>query len=125
MEAERIIAQRAKGSAKKNTHRTVFTELLDSDLPPAEKSVKRLTDEGITLIAAGTDTTSLTLSNITFRLLDSPKVLDQLQIELDEAIPDPSTSVSWNKLEQLPFLVSSAPSTSRRWSSSSRSVVPS
>lgn len=38
-------------------HRTIFHALVNSDLPPAEKSSRRLGDEAMGVITAGTFTT--------------------------------------------------------------------
>lgn len=86
-------------------YRTIFEELRDSTLPPQEKSVERLMDEGFILIGAGGETTAQTLAVLTFHLLNNPLVLQKLQTELDTAMPDPSRPMSWQQLEQLPYLV--------------------
>ena len=66
----------------------------------------RLVDEGVILIAAGGDTTAHTLAALTFYVLDNPPVLKKLTDELRNAIPDPKHPPTWQKLEQLPYLVS-------------------
>ena len=66
---------------------TVFHALLESDLPPEEKSSWRLWQEGQTIIGAGSETTANTLSVIHFHLLDNPDALSKLRAELQEALP--------------------------------------
>lgn len=88
----------------KQIYKTIFQELRDSNLPPAEKTVQRLMDEGMILIGAGGDTTAHTLTVLVFHLLKNPDTLAKLTKELKEAIPDPQNLPSWTKLEQLPFL---------------------
>lgn len=39
---------------------TIFQAMLDSDLPPEEKSAARLIDEGQPVVGAGSDTTANT-----------------------------------------------------------------
>ena len=97
-----------KGPSKSN-RKVIFEELRDSNLPPHEKEIQRLTEEGLILLGAGSETTAQTLSVMTFHLLDSPAILRRLKDELVQAIPDPNTSLPWHKLEQLPFLVSIPP----------------
>ena len=45
--------------------RTIFNELLESDLPPEEKLHSRLWQEGL-VVGAGSDTTAFTLTVIHF-----------------------------------------------------------
>ncbi|MCJ1245681.1 hypothetical protein MMC30_002885 [Trapelia coarctata] len=92
-----------KGSSKSD-RRSILEEIRDSDLPPSEKEVQRLTDEGVILLGAGSETTAQTLSVLTYHLLDNPDILRRLKDELVQAMPDPSISLPWHKLEQLPFL---------------------
>ena len=86
-------------------HKTIFEELRDSDLPPQEKTIERLMDEGFILIGAGGETTAQTLAVVTFHLLNNPETMLELRAELDKIMPDPESSVSWQTLEQLPYLV--------------------
>lgn len=95
--------------AVKVDHTTVFSELLHGDLPPEEKSDRRLQDEAQLIIGAGLSTTGWTLSVGTFYILSSPSVLARLRQELQEAIPkvdesDPAASLEWTQLEKLPYL---------------------
>lgn len=89
---------------KGSEHPTVFHELLQSDLPEEEKSLKRFTEEGQTVIAAGQTTTAHFLNTTTFLILSSPHVLQKLKTELFKAIPDPAKLPSVQSLEQLPYL---------------------
>lgn len=83
---------------------TIFATLLNSDLEEVEKRPERLADEAITVTAAGTETTSWTLSVITYHLLDKPKLLDRLLTELRANIDDPKSLPRWTTLEKLPYL---------------------
>ncbi len=86
-------------------NKTIFEALLDSDLPPQEKTVDRLLGEGFILVGAGGETTAHTLAVLSFHLLNNPEILKKLRAELVEVMPDPCSPVSWQQLEQLPFLV--------------------
>jgi len=91
--------------SSKSTQRTIFEELRDSDLEPEEKSASRLADEALILVAAGSETTSVTLAVLTFYLLTTPQVLQKLTTELDAAIPDAQSPPPLQELEHLPYLV--------------------
>ena len=87
-------------------HKNIFEELFYSNLPPQEKTIDRLNEEGFTLILAGGDTTSATLTQLSYRLLADPDILKTLKEELKVAMPDTQVPLSWQELEKLPFLVS-------------------
>ncbi|KAJ4505583.1 hypothetical protein HRR83_008582 [Exophiala dermatitidis] len=96
-----IIADNKVG---KKSDGTIFQTLLDSDLPPHEKTVDRLQDEGQVLIGAGSETTAKALSIITFFLLEDKRKLERLRAEL-KAIPSKGDGrFSLTDLEQLPYL---------------------
>ncbi len=84
---------------------TIFHELLNSDLPPREKSLERLWQEGQVIVGAGTDTTANALSVITFHLLDNPDKVKKLKSELKTVMPDPYSPAKLRELEQLPNMV--------------------
>jgi hypothetical protein len=89
---------------KDAAHPTVFKSLLDSDLPPQEKTIDRLQDEGVTLVGAGQETVKATLTIATYHILQNPTVTKTLKEELLAAIPDPANPPELSKLEQLPYL---------------------
>lgn len=88
------------------SHRTIFNELLASSaLPPREKAVERLAQEGQILNQGGTLTTSNALNVAVFHLLDQPDCLRRLRDELLAAYPDPhAADMSLADLQQLPYL---------------------
>ncbi|TKA81274.1 hypothetical protein B0A49_00228 [Cryomyces minteri] len=102
-QVETVLA-RKRDPSNENMHKTIFEELRDSNLPPQEKTIERLMDEGFILIGAGGETTAQTLAVLTYHLLNNPPILKKLRAELTEAMPEPDTPVSWQKLEQLPYL---------------------
>jgi cytochrome P450 len=79
---------------------------LESDLPPQEKSPRRLVDEVQTVIGAGLVTTAWALSVACYYLLENPPILEKLRAELFAAVPDLSApdALSYQKLEKLPYL---------------------
>jgi cytochrome P450 len=89
---------------EKSSHRTIFHELINGDLPTSEKSLPRLVDEGQTMIAAGQETSSFFLKTVTYFILANPEIHSRLKAELAEAIPDPGSIPQLATLEKLPYL---------------------
>ncbi len=85
-------------------HRTVFRELLESDLPPEIKNTDRLGQEAVSVVSAGVHTTAGTLKAITYHILEDPAKLQRLRDELVTVMPLVDTLVTWSQLEQLPYL---------------------
>lgn len=90
--------------SKDADHRTIFYEIINSDLPPQEKSDERLAQDGQTVVIAGTLTTAWALCIAVFYLLTQPETLRKLKAELRTALRTPSSQVTMAKLEQLPYL---------------------
>jgi cytochrome P450 len=87
--------------------RTMFHSLTSPEVPPEERTLQRLQDEGLVLFAAGTETTATTLSVAIFYILNDKSVLRNLRNELDQIMPSPQDSPAWRHLEKLPYLVRS------------------
>jgi cytochrome P450 len=85
-------------------HPTVFHELFNSNLSKKERSIQCLQHEGQTIVSAGMETTKTTLACAMFYILETPTILQTLQDELNEAIPDPANWPSLLDLERLPYL---------------------
>lgn len=89
---------------KASSHPTIFHELIQtSDLPPDEKTLQHLVDEGQSVVAAGQVTTTHYLNTTAYHILANPGVLEKLKAELGDAMPDGSLA-PLVKLEQLPYL---------------------
>lgn len=86
------------------SHPVIFYDILQSKLPESEKTVDRLSEEALTMISAGTMTTSLILSVAMYHLIASPRILRKLRAELKLTITDPATIVPIEVLESLPYL---------------------
>ena len=86
------------------SHDTIFHEILQSNLPPEEKSHKRLLDESTLVMAAGIETASNTLRVTACHLLSNPSQLARLREELEDAIPDSTKLPHLQQLENLPYL---------------------
>lgn len=93
------IAQNA--SAGPTGKESVYHLVLDNPvLPPSEKQLLRLEQEGALLVLAGAESPAKSLTVIFYYLLANPSILNKLRAELSTI----STPVSWGKLEQLPYL---------------------
>jgi cytochrome P450 len=99
-----IEAQRNGNDKKTHSHPTFFHDVLNSDLPPEEKSAERLAQEIQVVIGAGAETVAKALSWITFYLLENPEKLNKLREEL--SLLDPDQTASLVDFEKMPYLVS-------------------
>ncbi|KAL2802163.1 cytochrome P450 [Aspergillus granulosus] len=95
---------RKKGDVKRENRETIFDALLDPNLPPSEKTLARLSEEGLIILGAGSETTANTMSLTLYHLTNNPDILEELRAELKSVMPAPDTPVKWSDLEQLPFL---------------------
>ncbi len=88
----------------------IFRTILQSSLPPQEKSSKRLGQEGFVAIAAGGETCARMLSNGLYYIhANKDRVLPTLLQELMEVMPAPNVQPDLKALEQLPYLVGASP----------------
>lgn len=93
-----------QGRQKSTSHPTIFHEILDSRLPPHEKTLGRLAQDGGAVVGAGTVTTAWAITVATYYLVAQPQTLRALKQELDSAIPDTHQPLDLLVLEQLPYL---------------------
>ncbi|RAQ57900.1 cytochrome P450 oxygenase [Aspergillus flavus] len=83
---------------------TMFHALTAPEVPPEERTLQRLEDEGLVLFAAGTETTATTLGVAIFHIFSDPMVLTKLRKELEQVMPTPEGLATWRELEKLPYL---------------------
>lgn len=83
---------------------TIFEGILNSKLPPADKTDARLASEAQLVIFAGEGTTAFTLTAAMYELLANPPILAQLKAELAAAIPDEESIPSFAQVDGLPYL---------------------
>ncbi|KAH7304201.1 cytochrome P450 [Stachybotrys elegans] len=81
--------------------RRVFSEIMDSPIADEHKTTFRLSGEGWSLVAAGSETTAAALVHITYFLLAQPETLARLREELKNEDPH---KLSWVDLEKYPYL---------------------
>ena len=103
----------ADDSEKRGGKPSIFETLLDSDLPPIDKSVSRLTEDAQTLVGAGSITASLSLALATYYIVCDEKIRGQLMGELTQTIPDPCQPPPLVELEKLPYLAATVLETLR------------
>ncbi|KAL8679521.1 MAG: hypothetical protein Q9186_004203 [Xanthomendoza sp. 1 TL-2023] len=90
---------------KRGGRPSIFETLLDSDLPPFDKSVSRLVEDAQTMVGAASTTTSFALALGTYYIASDPDVLEKLMAELERAMPSQDKpSLSIGELEKLPYL---------------------
>ena len=95
-----------KGEDNSGLDKTIFHSMINSDLPAAEKEPRRMLEEGLSIISAGSETAANILVVTHFHLPSSPDVLAKLQAELREALPSVESPVELRVVEKLPYLVS-------------------
>ncbi len=101
------VAQQSTSPNKptKTSRKTIFDGLSDSSVPPNERTRRRLEDEGLVVLLAGTETTARVLATAAFYIYQNKPLVTKLREELRPVMPTPTTEPSWTQLEQLPYLV--------------------
>lgn len=102
-------APEPKGNAEKPQRGNMFDCLIDASVPAEERTLPRLQDEGMTLLAAGTETTSRALTVASYHLCREKEVVQRLRAELKPVIPTTRSRATWTQLEALPYLVGTVP----------------
>ncbi|MCJ1349230.1 hypothetical protein MMC31_007466 [Peltigera leucophlebia] len=106
LDMQDMVAQQATPQKKpvETSTKTIFKALSDPDVPPQERSPRRLEDEGLQLIAGGSETTARALTLAAFYLYQNKPLIMKLRKELRPIMPTPTTEASWTQLEQLPYM---------------------
>ena len=82
----------------------LFLDVLQSNPSPQDNSAEKIAREGMSLLIAGTETTAVTLSLITYHLLVNPDKLARLREELEQAAPNSNSLPPISRLEAVPYL---------------------
>lgn len=91
-------------SSSNRASRTIIHEMLDSNLPPAEKAFQRVFDDVVTTSSAGFETVASVLRLVVYHIFSNDDILQRLRAEIDSAVgPGP---LELKKIERLPFLTS-------------------
>ncbi|EEH43171.2 uncharacterized protein PADG_07991 [Paracoccidioides brasiliensis Pb18] len=96
---------RGEEPLEKNLSRpTIFQQILQSDLPPQEKSHYRLAGEAQSVMGGGIESPAHALTVATFHIANTPHISQRLRSELVKAFPDINVSPTLLELEKLPYL---------------------
>jgi cytochrome P450 len=90
-----------RAGEKGDSKDTMFTNILDSDLAPSEKTTERLADEAAGVVGAALETTKWAVSVIMVYVLSHATILKELKRELRDAN---AGDMSITELEKLPYL---------------------
>jgi cytochrome P450 len=93
------VALRNSKAAAKTSVKTLFSKMIQEDGSQAF-SDHILRQESANIIVAGSDTTAMTLTYLSYAVLRNPKVKEKLVGELSAL----SSSYSWDDLEAQPYL---------------------
>jgi cytochrome P450 len=106
MKMQILLAKTLHSSGKNDSGatRSLFTALLDSDLPPHELETERLRQEASIVIGAGVETVAYSLTVCSYHVLSNPVILNRLKAELVTRIKDASQIPSFDTLRQFPYL---------------------
>ncbi|KAH8896145.1 putative cytochrome P450 [Thozetella sp. PMI_491] len=99
-----VVARHGRHEKSPQAAATIFHSMLDAEVPPEEKTVKRLVDEAQVLTGAGTMTVAAALETIFYHLLNEEVHMRRLIEEVVGIMPNPHTVPSVAELEKLPFL---------------------
>jgi len=86
--------------------RTIVHEILESNLPPAEKIFPRVFTEVASVSSAGYETTASVLRLIIFHIFSNTEILQRLRAELTPVSTRDLDRIELKALERLPYLTS-------------------
>lgn len=95
----------ASQEAKPSKATTLVHKLIDPELPPEERTKKRIEEESLIFLAAGTETTGRTLTIASYHLARNMDVLERLREEVKTVLPTTTSTCTLLELERLPYLV--------------------
>ena len=103
-DAKSVVVENKNDAAESKS--VIVGALGDPNIPPKERTLDRLLDEGTVVIFAGTETSSRALAVAIFYLLHSKSHLQKLRDELATLPYTADHAYALSQLEPLPFLVS-------------------
>ncbi|KAL8832932.1 MAG: hypothetical protein Q9170_004660, partial [Blastenia crenularia] len=105
--AEKMLAETDGSKYEEKEHPTIFYEIIHSkDLPPSEKTPKRLEGEAAAVLGAGAVTTAWTLTVAMYHLTVNQDKLARLKEEILSISRQSNEPPKLQQLEKLPFLTS-------------------
>ncbi|KAH6677237.1 trichodiene oxygenase, partial [Halenospora varia] len=103
-DAKALMAAASSSTPDEKGPRTIVNGILESNLPPSEKTFTRVYDDVSTVGGAGFETTASVLRLIIFHVFSNPEIIQRLRDELASATAQSYDTVELGKLEQLPYL---------------------
>ncbi|ROW10899.1 hypothetical protein VPNG_05365 [Cytospora leucostoma] len=94
----------ASPSPSEVTQSTMAYDIINSNLPPAEKTFDRIFEEIATVTGAAFETTASTLRLIIFHVFSNKHILERLRTEIRAATAKSTGPLRLQTLEQLPYL---------------------
>lgn len=95
----------AENGSEKEAPSTIISKLVDSSVPVEERGRRRLEDEVLIILAAGTETSSHVLTKATYFLGSEKTIANKLWAELRTIMPTRNSTATYSELERLPYLV--------------------
>ncbi|EPE32163.1 Cytochrome P450 [Glarea lozoyensis ATCC 20868] len=106
-DTKELLAQATSSTPDQKHQRTIVNEIMNSNLPPVEKSFDRVFDEVVTVTGAGFETIANALRLIFYHVFSNDEILRTLRVELRSATKRSSSDeIDLKTLEQLPYLTS-------------------
>ena len=107
LDMQDLVTQQSTSKKKLNTtsRKTIFDCLNDPSVPLEERTPRRLEDEGLVVLLAGSETTARVLTLAAFYIYQNTPLITKLREELRLVMPTSTMEASWTQLEQLPHLV--------------------
>jgi cytochrome P450 len=100
------MADAASPLPDENVARTFVHEIIDSNLPPTEKTFDRIFDEVATVTGAGFETTSSVIRLFVYHVFSNAEILQRLRAEIESIATRSLDRLELRALEQLPYLTS-------------------
>ncbi|KAJ2997326.1 hypothetical protein NUW58_g683 [Xylaria curta] len=107
------VSEAIKNADRKEQPDTIFTSIVQSDIPRSEVTPERLQHEAISVVGGGIETTMRALTVSVYHIANNPSTYRRLHEELLKAIPDPEKMPSWAVLQNLPYLAACVEETLR------------
>ncbi|KAF2467747.1 cytochrome P450 [Lindgomyces ingoldianus] len=104
IQAAAAIAEHDSLEGEQKVRANVFHTILSSNLEAHDKEVKRMAQEGFSILSASGDTIARSMTAAMYHLHANPPVLKRLKEELKQAMPNPYAHVDLATLEALPWL---------------------
>lgn len=103
-----LMAAHASSAIEEERPRTIVHEILDSNLPPSDKTFPRIFDDVVTISAAGFETSASVLRLVFYHIYCNPEILQRLRNELASTTAETFDidTVELKTLEHLPYLTS-------------------